>query len=238
MTPSPLYFGPAAREAEAHLATKTALLDAAERLFAMQGIEGASVRDITRAANANLGAINYHFGSKDRLALEVFARRLAPMNRDRVARLDALEKAAGKNRVKVEQIVDALIRPAVENVETRQGHEAAFLRLMNRCFQEPNAELKAFVEEQFAEVCERFDAAILRAMPDLPPGELFWRLNFLIGALHHGLEMWLRFDNLPCPKKKVPPMPLDREGLIQRVVAFVSAGLTAEVKAYSANGAH
>ena len=48
------------------LATRVALLDAAERLFSQNGIEGTSVREIIKAAGANLGAINYHFGTKDR----------------------------------------------------------------------------------------------------------------------------------------------------------------------------
>src|SRR6187402_2480935 len=78
-------------QVESHIATRETLLNAAEQLFSEQGIEGTSVRDITRAAGANLGAINYHFGSKDRLALEVFARCLKPLNCERMARLDALE---------------------------------------------------------------------------------------------------------------------------------------------------
>jgi AcrR family transcriptional regulator len=44
--------------------TPAALLDAAEELFAQHGFEGASVREITHRAKANLGAITYHFGSK------------------------------------------------------------------------------------------------------------------------------------------------------------------------------
>src|SRR3954468_8381736 len=93
---------------DSHVATRVALLDTAERLFSQNGIEGTSVREIIKAAGANLGAINYHFGTKDRLALEVFARRLEPVNRERVARLDALE-AAGQGKLKLEQILDALI---------------------------------------------------------------------------------------------------------------------------------
>src|SRR5882757_11341615 len=86
------------------LATRVALLDAAESLFSQRGIEGTSVRDIVTAAGTNLAAINYHFGSKDRLALEVFARRIEPVNRRRLARLDALEKAAGPQELTLKQI--------------------------------------------------------------------------------------------------------------------------------------
>src|SRR5947208_1773532 len=140
-----------------HLATRVALLDAAERLFSQNGIEGTSVREIIKAAGANLGAINYHFGTKDRLALEVFARRIGPVNRERVTRLDALEAAGGTQPVKLEKILDAFIRPVLEN----EGHDLKscedLMRLISRSFQEPNPEVQRFVEEQFAEVVRRFD---------------------------------------------------------------------------------
>lgn len=47
--------------------TTARLLAASRKLFAEQGFDGASVRAITRLARANLGAVTYHFGSKQRL---------------------------------------------------------------------------------------------------------------------------------------------------------------------------
>ena len=47
--------------------TKARLQREAQRLFALRGFRGASVRDITTAAGANLGAITYHFGTKQAL---------------------------------------------------------------------------------------------------------------------------------------------------------------------------
>jgi AcrR family transcriptional regulator len=64
--------------------TRDRLLDSAERLFAERGFAGTSVREITDAAAANLGAVNYHFQSKENLYAEVFARRAALL-RDPVA---------------------------------------------------------------------------------------------------------------------------------------------------------
>lgn len=59
--------------------TRQRLLDTAERLFAERGFAGTSVREITDAAAANLGAVNYHFQSKENLYTEVFARRAAEL---------------------------------------------------------------------------------------------------------------------------------------------------------------
>jgi TetR/AcrR family transcriptional regulator len=44
--------------------TERRLLDAALRLFAQRGYNGTSIRTITRAAGANLGAVTYHYGGK------------------------------------------------------------------------------------------------------------------------------------------------------------------------------
>jgi AcrR family transcriptional regulator len=53
--------------------TKQRLLDASRKLFADNGFSGASVRAITQLAGANLGAVTYHFGSKQALYAAVLA---------------------------------------------------------------------------------------------------------------------------------------------------------------------
>jgi AcrR family transcriptional regulator len=58
--------------------TAAALIDAARRLFALHGYDGASVRAITARAGANLGAITYHFGSKEALYESVIASAVGP----------------------------------------------------------------------------------------------------------------------------------------------------------------
>ena len=53
--------------------TTQALVVAARELFAERGYEGASIRAITQRAGANLGAVSYHFGSKEALYEACFA---------------------------------------------------------------------------------------------------------------------------------------------------------------------
>lgn len=47
--------------------TRDRILDAAGQMFAERGFEGTTVRDICQAAGANVAAVNYHFGDKERL---------------------------------------------------------------------------------------------------------------------------------------------------------------------------
>jgi len=52
------------------------ILDTAERLFAMHGFHGASVRDIAQEADVNIAMISYYFGSKERLIEAIFLKRV------------------------------------------------------------------------------------------------------------------------------------------------------------------
>ncbi len=66
--------------------TRQRLLDAAREVFSQHSFQGATVREICRLADANVAAVNYHFGSKDGLLAE--ALNFAP--------LAALQKANAK----------------------------------------------------------------------------------------------------------------------------------------------
>lgn len=59
--------------------TPSLIIRAARQLFATHGYDGTSVREITAAAGANLGAITYHFGSKQHLYNQVVAECVEPL---------------------------------------------------------------------------------------------------------------------------------------------------------------
>ena len=95
------------RDLKANTDTRERILDAAERLFMENGYEATSMRTITGAAEVNLAAVNYHFGSKEALLREVFRRRLAWLNRERLQALDRREQQAGGAQLKPSQILEA-----------------------------------------------------------------------------------------------------------------------------------
>src|SRR5438477_11987117 len=57
--------------------SRKAILDAAERLFAERGYDGASLADIAAEAGLSRGTPSYFFGSKERLYIEVLDRAFA-----------------------------------------------------------------------------------------------------------------------------------------------------------------
>ena len=66
-------------------------------MFAERGFDGVSVRDIVQAAEVNLAAVSYYFGSKGELLLEVFSSRARELNRERRALLREAEARHGGN---------------------------------------------------------------------------------------------------------------------------------------------
>jgi AcrR family transcriptional regulator len=203
--------------------TRTAILDTAERLFASGGFEATSLRTITAEAGANLGAVNYHFTSKDGLILEVMKRIFQPVNEHRLQLLNALEEEAAGKPLAVEAILEALFRPPLEVVSrpTRSGW--VFPRLLAFCLTEPGAYLKPLVEEQFAQKTRRFHAALQRACPGLTKAEVRWRLHFATGAFIHtaGNPQLLEITSEGLCKASDP------EAVLKRVVGFCAAGFRA-----------
>jgi AcrR family transcriptional regulator len=62
--------------------TKMKIMNAARDLFAAQGFEGTSIRDIASAAEVNIASVNYHFSNKDNLILEVLRQGYAECSAD------------------------------------------------------------------------------------------------------------------------------------------------------------
>jgi AcrR family transcriptional regulator len=83
--------------------TASALLDAGEEVFAQHGFEGASVREITARAKANLGAVTYHFGSKAALFDAVVTRAQSSL----LAAIEAAAAPPGPALDRLERIVRA-----------------------------------------------------------------------------------------------------------------------------------
>lgn len=70
--------------------TRDSLLAVALRLFAHNGYSGTTIREVTALANANLGAVTYHFGTKGELYRQVLESVLGPL-KDRVSAASRLE---------------------------------------------------------------------------------------------------------------------------------------------------
>jgi AcrR family transcriptional regulator len=109
------------------LATAANLLDAAERLFAERGYDGASVRDIASAAGAQVASVSFHHGGKETLFERVVERRASELGELRIA---ALEKArANGEQLSLEAVLSAFVRPYLEKA-ANDAQWLAYARLV------------------------------------------------------------------------------------------------------------
>lgn len=204
-------------------ATKERILDAAERLFAERGFDRTSLRAITTEAGVNLAAVNYHFRSKNDLIHEVFSRRLAPINAQRLAMLDACQAGEAAVALPLEKILRAFVEPILRPEGVAATGRMTLQTLLGRMYADPGGNVRRIFFGEMEEVAHRFRAAFQRALPGVPLADLFWRLHFTIGAMAHTLAAsWIieMISNGLCKAS-------DLDGTIDRLVAFAVAGLNA-----------
>ena len=209
------------QDPEREAATKAAVLTAAERLFALDGFQNVSVRDITAAAGVNLASVNYHFGSKDALLLEIFRRRTAEMNRERAKMLhQAADRHGGKPPVR--EILTAYFEPPLR--WSNPAHERRIsVQFIIRSRSEGTEAMKEALRTDVSHL-RRFADALIAALPHLPPEEIYWRLHFMLGMLHN--NRFAEFDRLHVLSEGVT-RESDVDALLKRMVDFAEAGFLA-----------
>ncbi|MBY0276593.1 CerR family C-terminal domain-containing protein [Candidatus Binatia bacterium] len=152
--------------------TRERLLRAGSELFAATGLHGATVRDIARAAGANVAAASYHFGSKEALYLEVLRTQFAAI-RDRLAR-----RAPVPTDVALQQLSRADLERLIEirlvtMLEILVGPPPSIYgKLIQREMCDPSAALPNIVEEFIRPQMEEMRAIYRQLYPALPVGDI------------------------------------------------------------------
>nr|WP_205690014.1 TetR family transcriptional regulator [Caulobacter sp. SLTY] len=206
---------------ETEAATKQLVFNAAERLFALNGFQNVSVRDITAEAGVNLASVNYHFGSKDSLLFEIFRRRTAELSRERARMLhEAADRHGGKPPVR--EIITALIAPPLRWLDPANDRRIS-LQFLIRARSEGGAEIREVLSTDVSHL-RRFSDALLAACPQLAPEEVYWRLHFVLGMIHQ--NRFMELDRLHVLSDGLTRED-DVAGLRQRMVDFAAAGFEA-----------
>ncbi|MCJ0824750.1 TetR family transcriptional regulator [Luteimonas sp. 50] len=205
--------------ATAQFSTKDRILGAAEELFAQHGFAGTSLRQVTTRADVNIAAVNYHFGSKENLVNEVFRRRMDEMSGRRLAQLKAaLQQHPGE----LEPVLAAFVEPALAMAQDRHGG-GAFIRVIARAYAEKNDSLRKFLSDQYGHVLRDFAKAIAGCVPALGKEQLYWRLDFLSGALTYAMA---DFGLIKRPAGL--PEAAHRARAARELIRFAAAGLQAD----------
>ena len=154
---------------------KDRILNAAERIFAEQGLEAVSLRAVTTEAGVNIAAVNYYFGSKAALLQAMTQRHFAPVNAEQLHALELLEM--NRQELSLEAILRAYTTPIFAMFDAQRGREWMQAKIM--AFRaEPSPHINSQTEsEADAEVISRYYEAMRRALPHVPADELWWRFE-------------------------------------------------------------
>jgi len=204
--------------------TRDRILDTAESLFSDHGFENVSLRQITQEAGVNIASVNYHFGSKDGLITEVFTRVVAPINSERLERLAQAEVDHEPAPVPLEEILEALHRPVVNQLKQSELNESVYLKLAGRCLSESGDSFSENLAELFKEVISRFMAATCKTLPHINETDIFWRMHFSFGALVASLTDAERVNKFTQGRIQTQ----EPEEILQRLIGFTAAGMKAD----------
>ena len=199
--------------------TRTAILAAAERLYADRGFGDVTLRDIVAEANVNLAAVNYHFGSKDELIAELFVTRSLALNRERLRELKAAEDAGG-GTAEISDILRALVGPTLRGCLGPNNQRSTAARFMIRVSIESVPPIRRIRNREIDHL-RKFIAAMRHSLPAHSDVELYWGLHFALAMAQQTVRDSERLTKLSDGKCDVD----DVEGIIERVVAVAVMGL-------------
>lgn len=198
--------------------TSGAILDSAQRLMALHGIKGVSLRQVLREAGVNLALAHYHFGNRQGVVEAVLRRPADALRSTWEEALDEMEtEPAG--RIHPRRVLEALFQPVVE-LSLKEPDAAS---LVCQLLASPDLETQQMAKKLFNGVLKRFAEVLRHSIARSPRGSSFvLRVELLTGAL---IVLLARSN----PMASTPPGDLDvvrARTLLGETVSFCLAGLT------------
>ena len=114
--------------------------------------------------------------------------------------------------------LDAFVEPALAMAQDRHGG-GAFIRVIARAYAEKNDSLRKFLSDQYGHVLREFAKAIAACVRELSKEELYWRLDFLAGALTYAMA---DFGLIKRPANVAEAT--HRERAARELIRFAAAG--------------
>jgi len=189
--------------------TREKLIEAAGEIFAQKGLHGASIRDITRRAGANIASVNYHFHDKAELYAQVLRQAHAG-----IAAAMSRPLSAPTPEGRLRELLLAILTAALDPVRPKWHR-----RLISRELIEPTPALE-LMHEFMQQPMQRLWDVVREMRPDLPRQQLMLAVSGIVAQcmfhVHHGHIAQHMFPNVPQPAFRT---------LVEHVVSFSRAAL-------------
>lgn len=177
--------------------TRERILKAAERIYAASGFHGMSLRDVTLLANVNLAAVNYHFGSKDKLIHALADRRLTPINSERMAHLEKMREKYGEEPIPIKELVATLVTPVLKALRQARSTRTVMVRLAGQMLTDEPQRFAHLHRVFYKDIFERFIGEFARTLPHLNQHQIYTRFFCAfctvlgLRLMHESMELFL-----------------------------------------------
>lgn len=204
------------------LETRARILDTAERLFARDGFEGASIRDIATAAEVPVALVNFHGGAKEDLYFTIVARRAETLTRHRLEALD--EAKASSDRLSLRAVLDCFIRPYLDLAASGGEQWTAYARLIAQV--SADERWRPISERCFDPTAKLFMDELAALYPKADPQQVAGAFVFSISAMLSLATSRWRIEALAgTPPESAPPLDRWADFLIGFCESGFRAGL-------------
>jgi AcrR family transcriptional regulator len=172
--------------------TMNKLLDAAERLFAENGYDGTSLRDISNEASLHIALCNYYFGKKELLFEEVIRRRAVALKKERLIRIQAVDLAQVSTSEAVEALIKAYSMPVLSYRFGSSKQKRAYVKLISQLFNHEN--WSKSLAENYSLTTKSLIDSMQAVLPDANRDDLVNAYSNLIASLLFICSHPNRFD--------------------------------------------
>ncbi|MBE1296363.1 MAG: TetR family transcriptional regulator [Rhodobacteraceae bacterium] len=193
--------------------TKARILDSAEQLFAERGFEGASLRDIAKLSDVQVGLVHHHGGGKEELFHQTVTRRADELASLRLERLEALKQSG---EVSLRGLLDVFMRAYVTLAQTGGAQWQHYGRLVAHVSADPR--WRALAAQCFDPTANRFIEEIMTLHPDAERQAAATGQVYSVAAMLAFLNTGWRIEALS---------PGAAEAQVDQLIDFCTAGMEA-----------
>lgn len=197
--------------------TKQRLINAAGEMFAEKGYEAASIRDICQRAEANLAAVNYHFGEKRQLYVAA-VRHAQCCRQEDVPFPDWPAEMPAVDRLRA--FIETMFARMLAG-DRPQWHLEIMLRELAR----PTEACTAVVEDYIRPMADKLREIMRDLLPEHLTEQERWMIGFSIVGQILFYYVHQPIIRLLIGHAGVEPMPLDQ--LADHVTRFTLAAIGA-----------
>ena len=201
--------------------TRDRILNGAEELFALNGYDGTSIRDVAAASHLQIAAVSYHFGLKEALFDTVIARRAVIMSDWRMRTLGEMREQYGAAPIDLNALVRAYIQPFFESASHGDPGWRHYAALMGRL---ANSMLGTeVIARHYDSTARAYLDELMRTLPNTPESDVIDGFMFMVASMLVLCSATGRAERLVKRSKRTR----DLSAAFDNLVTFLVAGFTA-----------